>query len=239
MIDLYFWPTPNGRKISIMLEECALPYQVVPVDIGRGDQFSPEFLAISPNNRMPAIVDHEQDISVFESGAILMYLAEKTGLLMPSELKPRYEVIQWLIWQVAGLGPMAGQLSHFVNYTLEPVPYALERYRNEYDRLLGVMDSRLDDRDFLAGDYSIADIASFTWVMAYKRFGVDLDKFPNLRVWFDTLKARPAVRRGIDLGSDWKRPELSDEAARKVLFGQTADTIRSARSKSMNKGKDK
>ncbi len=239
MIDLYFWPTPNGRKISIMLEECGLPYHVVPVDIGRGDQFSPEFLAISPNNRMPAIVDREPNISVFESGAILMYLAEKTGSLLSSALKPRYEVIQWLVWQVAGLGPMAGQLSHFVNYTLEPVPYALERYRNEYDRLLCVMDTRLEDRDFLAGDYSIADIASFPWVMSYKPFGVDLDKFPNLRRWFNTLKARPAVRRGIDVGSDWKRSEPGDETARRILFGQTSDSLRSARSKSMNKGKDR
>lgn len=237
MIDLYYWPTPNGRKISIMLEECGLPYHVVPVNIGRGDQFSPEFLAISPNNRMPAIVDREADISVFESGAILMYLAEKTGSLMPLARKPRYEVIQWLIWQVAGLGPMAGQLSHFVNYTLEPVPYALERYRNEYDRLLCVMDTRLEDREFLAGDYSIADIASFPWVMSYKRFGMDLDRFPNLRRWFDTLKARPAVRRGIDLGSDWKRWEPGDEAARQILFGQTSESLRSARSRSMNKGK--
>jgi GST-like protein len=235
MIDLYFWPTPNGRKISIMLEECGLPYDVVPVDIGRGEQFTPEFLAISPNNRMPAIVDRDEDISVFESGAILMYLAEKTGAFMPGALKRRYEVIQWLVWQVAGLGPMAGQLSHFVNYAPEKVSYALERYRNEYDRLLCVMDTRLEDRDFLAGDYSIADIASFPWVMSYKRLGADLDKFPNLRRWFDTLKARPAVRRGIDLGRDWKRTELTDEEARKILFGQTSDSIRSARSKSMNK----
>jgi GSH-dependent disulfide-bond oxidoreductase len=209
-----------------MLEECALAYNVVPVDIGRGDQFSSEFLKISPNNRIPAIVDREAKVSVFESGATLMYLAEKCRKFMPSELKARYEVIQWLIWQVAGLGPMAGQLSHFVNYAPGPVPYALDRYQNEYDRLLCVMDMRLNDRDFLAGGYSIADIASFPWVMSYKRLGADLDKFANLRRWFDAMKGRPAVRRGIELGSDWKRSDLTDEQARKVLFGQTSDSIR-------------
>lgn len=229
MIDLYFWPTPNGKKISIMLEECNLPYNVVPVDIGRGAQFSAEFLSISPNNRMPAIVDHDVDISIFESGAILMYLAEKTGRFMPAALKERYEVIQWLIWQVAGLGPMAGQLSHFVNYAPEPVPYARERYQNEYDRLLYVMDTRLDEREFLAGDYSIADMAAFPWVMPYKRLGAILDEFPNLRRWFDAIKKRPAVSRGVDIGSDWKRSELTGEEARKVLFGQTAGSIRAAR----------
>lgn len=228
MIDLYFWPTPNGKKISIMLEECGFPYHVVPIDIGRGAQFSPEFLSISPNNRMPAIVDHDEDISVFESGAILMYLAEKAGRFMPTTLKERYEVIQWLIWQVAGLGPMAGQLSHFVNYAPEPVPYARERYANEYDRLLCVMDNRLDGREFLAGDYSIADMAAFPWVMPYERLGAGLEEFPNLRRWFDTIRQRPAVRRGVDLGSDWKRSELTDAKARKVLFGQTAASIRAA-----------
>lgn len=229
MIDLYFWPTPNGKKISIMLEECNLPYNVVPVDIGSGAQFSAEFLSISPNNRMPAIVDRDVDISIFESGAILLYLAEKTGRFMPRTLKERYEVIQWLIWQVAGLGPMAGQLSHFVNYAPEPVPYARERYQNEYDRLLCVMDTRLDEREFLAGDYSIADMAAFPWVMPYKRLGASLDEFPNLRRWFDTIKKRPAASRGVDIGSDWQRSELTGEEARKVLFGQTAGSIRAAR----------
>ena len=175
MIDLYYWPTPNGRKISIMLEECDLAYNTIPVRIGEGDQFKPAFLAISPNNRMPAIVDNDTGISIFEGGAILMYLAEKAGRLMPTEKAARYEVLQWLFWQAAGLGPMAGQLSHFVNYVDEEMRYALDRYGNEYDRLLAVMDVRLRDREFLAGDYSIADIASFPWVMPYKRLGNDLD----------------------------------------------------------------
>lgn len=231
MIELYYWPTPNGKKISIMLEEAELPYEVIPLDIGKGAQFEPEFLAISPNNRMPAIVDKDTGMSVFESGAILMYLAEKAGRFMPSETGPRYEVLQWLIWQVAGLGPMAGQLSHFVNYAPEPVPYAQKRYGNEYDRLLCVMDRRLEDRDFLAGDYSIADMACFPWVAAYKRLGADLDKFGQLRPWFDAMKVRPAVQRGMSVGEDWKRDELTDEEARKVLFGQTSESVREAADK--------
>jgi GST-like protein len=235
MIELYFWPTPNGKKISIMLEECGLDYELKPVNIGRGDQFTAEFLSISPNNRMPAIVDLETNISVFESGAILMYLAEKSGQFMPAERKPRYEVLQWLFWQMAGLGPMAGQLSHFVNYAPEPVPYARERYQNEYDRLLCVMNTRLDDRDFLAGTYSIADMACFPWVAGYERLGADLDKFANLRRWFDELKSRPAVRRGMDAGKDWSQPQLTDEEARKVLFGQTAQSIVEARSDASEK----
>ena len=229
MIDLYYWPTPNGKKISIMLEECGLEYELKPVNIGRGDQFSAEFLRISPNNRMPAIVDNEAGISVFESGAILMYLAEKSGKFMPSETSLRYEVLQWLIWQVAGLGPMAGQLSHFVNYAPEPIPYAKERYQNEYDRLLCVMNTRLADREFLAGSYSIADMASFPWIAGHARLGADIDKFPNLRRWFDVLKSRPQVRSGMDAGEDWSRPQLTDEEARKVLFGQTAQSIIEAR----------
>ena len=161
MIELYYWPTPNGKKVSIMLEECDLAYELKSVNIGRGEQFSADFLRISPNNRMPAIVDTDSGISVFESGAILMYLAEKSNQFMPADAAQRYEVIQWLFWQMGGLGPMAGQLSHFVNYAPEPIPYALERYKNEYDRLLGVMNTRLDDREFLAGSYSIADMAAF------------------------------------------------------------------------------
>ncbi len=230
MIDLYYWPTPNGKKVSIMLEECELEYNTIKVNIGRGDQFTSEFLGISPNNRIPAIVDRESDISVFESGAILMYLAEKSGKFMPQELPDRYEVLQWLFWQMGGLGPMAGQLSHFVNYAPEPAPYARTRYENEYDRLLGVMNTRLAESDFLAGAYSIADIASFPWVVPYKRFGTSLDTFPHLRRWFDEIKNRPAVRRGVGLGDDWSSSsELSDEEARKVLFGQTADSVSQAR----------
>jgi GST-like protein len=225
MIDLYYWPTPNGHKISIMLEECGLPYNTIPVDIGSGDQFSAEFLKIAPNNRMPAIVDQDTGVSVFEGGAILIYLAEKASMLLPDAMEQRFDVLQWLFWQAGGQGPMAGQLSHFVNYTREPVPYAHRRYADEYDRLLAVMDVRLRDREFLAGEYSIADIASFPWVLPYRRFGNDLDKFENLRRWCDALKQRPAVRKGVDLGSDWKRDEKQSDAARAIMFGQNAETV--------------
>ncbi len=225
MIELYYWPTPNGQKISVMLEEIGLNYEVRPVNIGAGDQFDPGFLRISPNNRMPAIVDTETGISVFEGGAILIYLAEKSGMLLPEESSARFDVLQWLFWQAGGLGPMAGQLSHFVNYTKEENPYALHRYANEYDRLLAVMDVRLRDREFLAGELSIADIASFPWVLPYRRLGNDLDKFTNLRRWFDTLKVRPAVQRGINLGKDWPRDEARNEQARAMLFDQNSKTV--------------
>jgi len=225
VIDLYYWPTPNGRKISIMLEECGLEYQVNRVDIGAGDQFDPEFLKISPNNRMPAIVDRDTGVAVFEGGAILIYLAEKSGLLLPDGQNARFETLQWLFWQAGGLGPMAGQLSHFVNYAKDPVPYAHDRYANEYDRLLAVMDVRLRDRDFLAGDYSIADIAAFPWVMPYKRYGQDLDRFENLRRWFDVIKGRPAVQRGVDVGKDWRGDEAKNEKARALMFGQDSTTV--------------
>ena len=225
MIDLYYWPTPNGHKISIMLEECGLEYETIPVDIGRGDQFEPAFLEISPNNRIPAIVDRDTGISVFEGGAILIYLAEKAGRLLPVETASRFEVLKWLFWQAGGLGPMAGQLSHFVSYVDQPVPYAETRYANEYDRLLAVMEVRLRDRDFLAGDYSIADIAAFPWVRPYRRLGNDLDRFPRVRRWFDTLKERPAVRRGIDLGRDWRRDDSKNREAKSLMFGQNAETV--------------
>jgi GST-like protein len=225
MIDLYYWPTPNGHKISIMLEECGLPYNAIPVSIGDGDQFAPEFLKIAPNNRIPAIIDHDNAVSVFEGGAILIYLAEKAGMLLPKTQAARFEVLQWLFWQAGGLGPMAGQLSHFVNYTREDVPYAQKRYFDEYDRLLAVMDVRLRDREFLAGDYSIADIASFPWVLPYKRLGNSLDGFKNLRRWFDAIKLRPAVRKGVNLGNDWKRDERQSDAARSVMFGQNSKTV--------------
>jgi len=228
MIDLYFWPTPNGRKISIMLEECELEYTAISVDIGRGDQFKPDFLKISPNNRMPAIVDQDTGMSVFEGGAILMYLAEKSGQFLPREQDARFEVLQWLFWQAGGLGPMAGQLSHFVNYVKEPVPYAHDRYANEFDRLLAVMDVRLRDREYLAGEYSIADMAAFPWVVPYKRLGSNLDPFENLRRWFDSIKSRPAVRRGIDLGKDWRDDEARGDAAHAVMFGQNAQTVMDA-----------
>ena len=225
MIELYYWPTPNGQKISIMLEECGLDYELNPVNIGAGDQFNPEFLRISPNNRMPAIVDTDTGISVFEGGAILIYLAEKAATLLPDEQAARFEVLQWLFWQAGGLGPMAGQLSHFVNYTEQDIAYSRKRYADEYDRLLAVMDVRLRNREFLAGDYSIADIASFPWVVPYRRFGNELDKFANLRRWFDTLKVRPAVRRGMDLGKDWRRDEARNEEARAMLFDQDSATV--------------
>ena len=229
MIDLYYWPTPNGHKISIMLEECGLPYEVTPVDIGAGDQFKPEFLKISPNNRMPAIVDRDTGISVFEGGAILIYLAEKTGELLPSDSAGRFEVLQWLFWQAAGLGPMAGQLSHFVSYTDEEMAYPLGRYSREYDRLLAVLDVQLKDREFLAGDYSIADIASFPWVRPYKRLGNDVSKFEHLQRWYETMKARPAVQDGTNVGKDWPRTERASDSARKLLFNQNSATVYAAR----------
>jgi GST-like protein len=225
MIDLYYWPTPNGHKISIMLEECGLPYEVKRLDIGAGDQFAPEFIAISPNNRMPAIVDHETGLSVFEGGAILVYLAEKTGQFLSRDIAARNEAMQWLFWQAANLGPTAGQLSHYVNYVNEPVPYAHERHKNEYDRLLAVLDVRLRNREFLAGEYSIADMACFPWLVPYRRFGFDLDRFANLRRWFDTLKQRETVQAGVNLGKGWYRDEASDERARELMFGQNSETV--------------
>ncbi len=225
MMELYFWPTPNGRKISIMLEECGMDYEVKPVDIGAGDQLLPEFVSISPNMRMPVLVDTDTGQSIFEGGAILMYLAETAGRFLPSTRAARYEVLQWLFWQAGGLGPMAGQLSHFVNYAQEDIPYARRRYGNEYDRLLAVMDVRLRDRDYLAGDLSIADFASFPWVAPYKRLGNDLDKFTNVRRWFDTLKARPGVRRGMDVGKDWESDLSRREEARAILFEQNSETV--------------
>lgn len=231
MIDLYYWPTPNGRKITIMLEEIEMPYRVVPVDIGRGAQFTKEFLAISPNNRMPAMVDNEpmgggEPISVFESGAILQYLAEKSGKLMPRDSRGKYEVIQWLFWQMGGLGPMAGQTHHFREYAPEKIQYAIDRYTNEMNRLYGVMDRRLRDRDYLAGEYSIADIACFPWVIPFKIQGQSLDDFPNLKRWFDAVAARPAVVRGRAVGRELPRQNPMDDEARKVLFGQTAAVLR-------------
>jgi GST-like protein len=226
MIDLYYWPTPNGWKISIMLEECELEYRMIPVNIGRGDQFEPEFLAISPNNRMPAIVDHAVEgdpVSVFESGAILFYLAEKTGRFMPADPIGRKETLEWLVWQVGGLGPMAGQISHFVNYApAEGNDYSRDRYANEYNRCIGVLDRRLAGRDFIVGDYSIADMASWPWIMLYKKFGQTLEPFPNVARWHESMRARPTVRRGVDLGKEYRRQAPPSEEERKMLFGQTA-----------------
>ena len=200
MIDLYFWGTPNGNKITIALEELGLPYRVRPVDINKGEQFEPAFLRISPNNRIPAIVDDAPadgagPLSIFESGAILTYLAEKTGRLLPADTRGRFEVMQWLFWQVGGLGPMAGQNHHFVQYAAEKIPYAIERYVKETARLYRVMNTRLSDRPYLAGDYSIADIASYPWVVPHEKQQQNLDDFPNLKRWFATIAARPAVER--------------------------------------------
>ena len=234
MIDLYYAPTPNGWKISIMLEEAEMEYKVIPVNLGAGDQFKPEFLKISPNNRMPVIVDSDgpggEEISVFESGAILMYLGEKSGKFFPQSDKERIRVLEWLFWQIGGLGPMAGQVSHFVNYAPNfpgDHTYSEKRYKNEYDRLLGVMNMVLEERDFLAGEYSIADMACFPWVTAYKRYEVDLDSFKNVRRWFDVIKSRPAVRKGMDVGKENRNfgKGISKESL-KTMFGQDSKRIK-------------
>ena len=207
MIDLYYWPTPNGWKISIALEEMGLPYHMLPVDIGRGEQFEASFVALSPNARMPAIVDREPEgggppIPVFESGAILLYLAHKSGRFLPADLRGRIDVIQWLMWQVGGLGPMLGQHGHFALYAPEKIPYAIERYRREAERLYGVLDRRLEGRAHVCGEYSIADMACWPWIVTWKAQGIPLERFPNLRRWYDALKQRPALRRGYELGKE-------------------------------------
>ena len=232
MIDLHYWPTPNGWKISIMLEECGLPYRMVPVNIGKGEQFTPEFLAISPNNRMPAIVDHSPagggaPIAVFESGACLLYLAEKSGQFFPFDLRERYAVMQWLMWQMGGLGPMAGQNGHFLLYAPEKIPYAMERYSKEVDRLYGVLDAQLGHTGaFVAGaSYSIADMAIFPWVRTHKAQQVVLESFPHVQRWYNALFERPATKRGLDLGKVLRAASMTDEA-RKALFGQTAQSVK-------------
>jgi GST-like protein len=230
MIDLHYWPTPNGWKISIALEELELPYRVVSVNIGRGEQFKPEFLAISPNNRMPAIVDHApadggKPLSVFESGAILLYLADKTGRLCPKDLRGRTEVHEWLMWQMGGLGPMSGQANHFRNYAPEKIAYGIDRYTNEVNRLYGVLDKRLAGREFICGGFSIADCATWPWLLSHDRIGQNLAEFPNLRRWYEALKERPSVRRGTDVGKELRTPGTMDEQAKKVLFGQTAKSV--------------
>ena len=226
-IDLYYWSTPNGYKISIMLEECRLPYRMIPVNISKGDQFKPEFLAISPNNRMPAIVDPDgpggKPISIFESGAILQYLGRKTGKFYPAAERARVEVDQWLFWQVGNLGPMAGQAHHFRLYAPEKLPYAIERYTNECNRLYGVMDKRLADREFLAGKYSIADIASVGWASRWQRQGQDIDQFPHFKRWLETMLARPAVHRGMHLRvEEASKVDMKDPKVQDILFRQRA-----------------
>ncbi len=224
MIEVYSWPTPNGHKVHIMLEECGLPYRVHPVDIGAGAQFEPGFLAISPNNKIPAITDPDgpegAPISLFESGAILLYLAGKTGRFLPAGTAARYEVLQWLMFQMGGVGPMLGQAHHFRIYASEKIPYAVDRYTNEARRLYGVMDRRLAQSTYLGGpEYSIADIAVYPWLRSWKNQGIDWNDFPHLRAWFDAVGARPAVQRGCEVLATARKP-LTDDKARDLLFGQ-------------------
>jgi len=221
MIDLYYWPTPNGHKITIFLEEAGLDYRIIPVNISAGDQFQPEFLKISPNNKMPAIVDQgKAPLSIFESGAILLYLAEKTGQFLPQDLSGRQTVLQWLFWQVGGLGPMLGQNHHFTQYAPEPVPYAIERYLKETERLYGVLDDRLAGREFVAGDYSIADMAIYPWIVPHEKQGQSLEDYPEIQRWFKALAERPAVKRAYARGEEFSGPPPTDEQARAILFGQ-------------------
>jgi len=231
VIELYYWPTPNGHKVTMLLEEVGVPYEIKPVDISAGDQFKPDFLKISPNNRMPAIVDHAPadggaPIAVFESGAILLYLAEKTGRFLPADLRRRTNVLEWLFWQVGGLGPMAGQNHHFAQYAPEQIRYAVDRYVKETNRLYGELDHRLEGRAFIAGaDYSIADMAAYPWIVPHKRQGQNLDDFPNVKRWFETIRSRPATIRAYEKGKPWmSRPAVTEEG-KKILFGQTAANV--------------
>lgn len=235
MIDLYYWTTPNGHKITMFLEETGLEYKIIPVNIGKGEQFKADFLKVSPNNRIPALVDHKPKnggapISVFESGAMLVYLAEKTGKFLAAEGAARYDALQWLFWQMGGLGPMSGQNNHFSNYAVEKIPYAMDRYRNEVNRLYGVMNTRLADRDYLAGDYSIADMASYPWVVPWERQGQKIDDFPHLKRWLERIAERPATKRAYALVKE-VNPNyggIRTEEERRILFGQTAQSIAAA-----------
>jgi GSH-dependent disulfide-bond oxidoreductase len=225
MIDVYYWTTPNGHKITIFLEETGLPYSIKPINIGKGEQFAPEFLAISPNNRIPAIVDHEPadgkgPLSIFESGAILQYLAEKTGKFLPADLRGRTETMQWLFWQMGGLGPMLGQNHHFRSYTTEKIPYAINRYVKETERLYGILDERLADREFVAGTYSIADMACYPWIVLHERQGQDLNDFPNIKRWFEAIHERAAVERAYALAQTVNTGQTMSEEAKAILFGQ-------------------
>jgi GST-like protein len=231
MIDLYYWPTPNGHKITIFLEETSLDYQIKPVNIGRGEQFEESFLKISPNNRMPAIVDQNPSsggsaISVFESGAILLYLAEKVQSYIPSDLRKRVQTLEWLFWQMGGLGPMLGQNHHFVSYAPEKLPYAINRYVNETARLYAVLDKQLQGREFIVGEYSIADMACYPWIVLYERQQQDLNNFPNLKRWFYRIKERDAVVRAYEKGKTINTKPTVDEESKKYLFGQDAKTVK-------------
>ncbi|WP_088893673.1 glutathione S-transferase N-terminal domain-containing protein [Leptolyngbya ohadii] len=229
MIDLYYWPTPNGHKITIFLEEAGLEYRIIPINIGAGDQFQPDFLKIAPNNRMPAIVDHNpadggEPLSLFESGAILLYLADKTGQFIPADLRGRKAVLEWLFWQMGGLGPMAGQNHHFVQYAPEKLPYAIDRYVKETHRLYGVLDRQLAKHEYVAGNYSIADMACYPWIVPYEKQQQNLDEFPNLQRWFNAIRDRAAVVRAYEKGEPLRSQTAMTEKSKKILFGQTART---------------
>jgi GSH-dependent disulfide-bond oxidoreductase len=238
MIDLYYWTTPNGHKITIFLEEAGLPYKIIPINIGKGEQFKPEFLAVAPNNRIPAIVDHTppdggKPISVFESGAILFYLANKTSKFISTDIRPRMETLEWLFWQMGGLGPMAGQNNHFAHYAPEKLPYAIDRYIKEVNRLFGVMNKRLADRSYLAGDYSIADMACYPWVVPWERQGQNIADFPHLKRWLEAIAGRDAVKRAYAKAKEINPGAggISTPEQRAILFGQTAQSIAAAAAK--------
>jgi GST-like protein len=231
MIDLYYWTTPNGHKITMFLEEAGMPYRIVPINIGKGEQFAPDFLGIAPNNRIPAIVDHQPadggaPLSVFESGAILLYLADKSARFIAPDLRGRNETIQWLFWQMGGLGPMAGQNHHFTQYAPEKVPYAIARYTKETARLYAVLNKQLAGRDFIAGSYSIADMACYPWIVPHEKQGQNLDDFPNLKRWFDSIRERPATQRAYALAKEINPAPVMDDEAKRILFGQDAGTVR-------------
>jgi GSH-dependent disulfide-bond oxidoreductase len=238
MIDVYYWTTPNGHKITIFLEEAKLPYKIMPVNIGKGEQFKAEFLAVSPNNRIPAVVDHApagggKPIAVFESGAILLYLAEKTGQFLAHDPRARIEAIQWLFWQMGNLGPMAGQNNHFSNYAQEKIPYAMDRYRNEVNRLYGVLNKRLAGHEFVAGDYSIADMAIYPWIVPYERQGQNINDFPDLKRWFESVRSRPTVERAYEKAKavNPNMGGIRTAEERAILFGQTAASVANAASR--------
>ncbi len=231
MIDLYYWTTPNGHKITMFLEEAGMPYRIVPINIGKGEQFAPDFLRIAPNNRIPAIVDDQPadggaPLALFESGAILLYLADKTGRFIAPDLRRRNETIQWLFWQMGGLGPMAGQNHHFTQYAPEKLPYAIERYTRETARLYAVLNKRLADREFITGEYSIADMACYPWIVPHQKQGQDLDDFPQLKRWFEAIRSRAATQRAYALTQEINPVPVIDDEARRLLFGQDAKTVR-------------
>ena len=242
MIDFYYWPTPNGWKVSILLEELSVPYNLIPVNIGKGDQFKPEFLEISPNHRMPAIVDHDVEgdpVPIFESGAIMYYLAEKHQKFMPLDPLGRKETLEWLFWQIGNLGPMAGQYSHFVNYAPEGQKYGHDRYKNEYHRCIGVLERRLEDRLYILGDdYTIADMISWPWILIAKAMGQPLDEFPNVTRWRAAIKDRPAVQKGVDLGKELRRSAPPSEAERKIMFNQRANAVQANTPRANSAGTD-